>query len=382
MILRTQIGGRALWLIEEPVPVRGHRRVLLAVDTSDSCWPAHRAGIEAALRSVSNGIQAHDECCLWVVGCPQPVLTTFLAEDTEAARTSLCRTLLHGLRPELGGTWLRETAGAMVASAASDGEAVNYLLVITDGEAIFDAEAVPAPAATAAAAVHHIVRRSRSRLGDDASGVPAWPLAPANLPGWFGLDRGDAQLEVDGGCATAYRFTEDGQVDPSPVAWPQPVVGSYARYAFLTEALPRLRVVTSRGARAWHEALASDAGRTTSLDALSPSLRNVVKRVWGLQLDWRADVLTLLRGAADADIQCPNCGTAHSATDVRAGRSAYCSVCRALVLVHGFARRDDPALAGACVLLVPPSAPFRLLDRLGENGEQEGLVLLLERGSF
>jgi hypothetical protein len=382
MILRTRIGGRVLWLIEEPARARGRRRVLLAVDTSDSCWPAHRASIEAALRSVANGLQAGDECRLWIMGHAEPVVETSLAGDTEGARVTLCRSLLSAVCDQRGGTWLRETAGAMIAAAVSGSESIDYLLVITDGETIFDAEAVPPPPAVVAAAVHCMDGCGLGGRRDRASGVPAWLRAPEDLSAWLALDRGNVRLDAGVGGATAYRFGEDGQVDPGPVAWPQSVQGRYARYAVLADDLPPLRLITSRGARVWRDALAGDQRDMVAIEALSPSLRHVARRVWGLQLDWRNDVLTLLRDAEDADIRCPNCGAGHVASDVRTGRGAYCGTCRALLLVNGFARRDDPSLAhAAAVLVTPTGAPLLLAEATGAR-TQGAAVILLDQGRF
>lgn len=383
MIWRTRIGDRTLWLLEERVQVRLRRRVLLAVDTSDSCWPGKQQQIEAAVRAVSYGLQAHDECHMWIMGRETPAIETRLADDSEAARAALSHRLCSRLVAETGGTWLRETAEAMTAAARESTETLDYLLVVTDGS-IFDAEAVPSAPPGSVAAIYQVPSEAHSsgtRGPSDMSGVSGWPGAPEDLGRWLALDRAEARLEVSGGHQTGYRFEVDSCVDPVPVVWPQRVVGDFARFAFVSDTLPPLYVVTSRGGRGWRDSVTGEA-RLSDVEALPRQLRDVAKRVWGLQLDWRVDVFEQLADtAATLTISCPNCRASYAARDVRDGRHVFCEMCRALVLVSGWARRDDPVLRDARAVCWNPAAGVTI-SRPPWDAAESGLSVPLDRVGF
>ena len=68
----------AIFECELPRPIR--RRVLLGVDSTDSCWQADCAGgfdrlqpeIHALLSSLSRVVEPGDECSIWLFGRTEP----------------------------------------------------------------------------------------------------------------------------------------------------------------------------------------------------------------------------------------------------------------------------------------------------------------------
>jgi hypothetical protein len=382
MMWRTPIGHRTLWLLDQRLRPRGRRRLLLAVDTSDSCWPARRPDIESAIRSIASGLQCGDECRAWIMGRSTPAAESSVESDTESARAALAHRLCDSLAAEQGGTWLRETAHAMIADSRSASDTIDYFLVISDGDAIFDAEAVPPPPSGCTAAIYTLPRRTHTptRPGGAGGLVHGWPAAPGDLARWLALEPAQMQLETTADLGATYRFAATGEVDPIAVSWPQRVDG-HARHAWVSATAPALRVVARRGDHRWQDALTVEMRGVNGIAELPRELHGVAMRVWGLQIDWRMDVLALLACGSAASIACPNCAAAYAARDVREGRPVFCDLCHALLLVHGWARRDDPALTHAGAVWWDAEAGAKLASHPRPE-ILEGLSIPLERASF
>lgn len=329
------VNGERLVVIDHDVPPRPGRQLLLAVDTSDSCWSRARDATRGLMASIADRLERGDACTVWQLGQSEPLRTVRFerAED----RAGLSHALAEALTENRRGTWLTATLDAMLRAAhASDGAAT--LLVLTDGE-IFDLEPATArwlaagPTAPQAAVVwigaappHELLPGCAMIRMDDPGRGPLDRLltieapAPRLEPRWSG---GRAM----------WRWSLAGQdVRLTPLDPSQPSVtaddGRF-RLAFLGgHAEPRVvvgpsgRVVESRS-----------AARTTSDD-----VERVARRLEGRLLLWRSDVLAALATPGPAELRCPNCDAAFL-PDPR--RRLWCRICGALIVVHGNARARD-----------------------------------------
>jgi hypothetical protein len=383
MMWRAPCGERVLWLLDQQVERRGRRRLLLAVDTSDSCWPSRQPEIQAVIRTITTNLQRQDECRLWILGHSTPVVQAPLEDDTESARAALSHRLCGALLGERGGTWLRETADAMFETSRVQSDAIDYLLLVTDGADIFDAEGVPGPPSGVGAAIFslpHINGAGGEGGGVTAVPIAGWERAPGDLARWFALVNASVRLEWAASAGVGYRFDNSGYVDPVPVNWPQPLEGGFARYTFLADDAPDLRLVTARGERQWTDVLNSAPHDVDDLQALPRELQGVAKRVRGLQLEWRTDVFEALASARATVISCPNCRASYSAVDVRDGKRVFCELCRAFMLVSGWARRDDPGLRWGVEVVWSAATGATVSTEQREN--VGSLVIPLDRAAF
>jgi hypothetical protein len=114
---------------------RLHRRVLLAVDRSDSTSGATDS-LQSVVTELARTLDPGDIVALWVMGEAAP-LQEFEIRN-ESARRDMAQ-LICSLRESPRGTWLRETwSGMRTVSARPKPGFSDFLMVISDGE-VFDA---------------------------------------------------------------------------------------------------------------------------------------------------------------------------------------------------------------------------------------------------
>jgi hypothetical protein len=128
----------AAWLLQ----MKLRRRILVAVDTSDSCR-AERKQIEGFLNTLVELMQVNDSCSLWTLGQEEKAYECKMKSDGSLGRRQISQEMIRSLRTIRTGTWLRKTLQAMTQA---DREITSpceqsFLLVVSDGE-IFDVEAI------------------------------------------------------------------------------------------------------------------------------------------------------------------------------------------------------------------------------------------------
>jgi hypothetical protein len=402
-VCEAEAREEVLWYLECDPPRDTPRRVLLAVDMSDSCLERSRNGVESAIQSLTRVLDAGDRCELWLFGIehrerrpslrPEAVLEVVLAGSSYADREQLgerLRSALRGTEAQLRagpvpeafhcGTWFAETAAAMLASLASPSTPPGqsrYLVVLTDGE-IWDMEAVPALTA------------DRLRVGvlrlKGSEGPAPWPeheLALADLPKF--LEKGELRLSFDAGHeGPAYSPSSvRGDWVPDRGAWPRAVETSDPiRHVFLGERRPNPRFVITRGTTTW-ETPAEPVGATTWEIPAEPAdaaplkaAREAQLRVQGLQRLWNCELVSEIAlevggpwltprsskpESSGSRFLCPGgCAAEWTIHRLLADRSSRCS-CGAILVALGRALVGDPQLEVGSVLEFP-------LDAAGKAG--------------
>src|SRR5438045_9700028 len=88
--------GTPVWLLEWETRRQLPRRVLLAVDTSDSC-AQERDLLKAFFRVLADSLEVGDSCALWVVGCCDKVSEELIVRSHD--RPELAQKLERALKP-------------------------------------------------------------------------------------------------------------------------------------------------------------------------------------------------------------------------------------------------------------------------------------------
>jgi len=330
--------GAPVWLLEWTLRQRLPRRVLLAVDTSDSCVPEGER-LKALFRVLANILDLGDSCSLWVLGRREKATEAVINHHHDRQR--LAQNLAGGLTGVRGGTWLTATLDAMLAEAArSDSAAESFFLLASDGE-VFDAGAL---------AARKLPRLGFVRLGDrdsrqlevlqaQTTAVTATepalksflidPLLSVRLQhGW----RGERLVE----------FSDQGEIvgelpksDPLPIATGRDAV----RVAFVGGNEPQPQLLYAAGGKSWSESQVERQNLSPGVTAL-PHL--VIRALQGNEVDWDWERLKLLAAdhAKKQEFDCPKCHR----TKLLARRKLFCSCERLLVARDGITRHEVRAL--------------------------------------
>ncbi len=331
--------GAPVWLLEWELRQRLPRRVLLAVDTSDSCAQAG-AGLADLFSALASTLELGDSCALWLLGRREKALETVIAHHHDRQR--LAQNLAGSLTGVRGGTWMERTLDAMLAEAAGSNLAAaeSFLLLASDGE-IFDAEVL---------ATRRLPRLGFVRLGETGSrqlGVieahttsltatgPALksflvssPLAVELKHGW----RGEKLVEFSGQGEITGELSKS---DPLLVAAGRDRV----RVAFVGGNEPQPQLLYAASGRSWPESRVE----RQNLSADDPAhLHLVVRALQGSEVEW--DWARLKKLAADhrkeAVFDCPGC---HRRKQL-ARRKLFCECETLLVASDGIKRGEALAL--------------------------------------
>lgn len=140
-----------IWLLDWTPPALAKRRVLLAIDSTDSCgeyvsatgtWRLHHH-IKELLQTLAQILEPEDTCALWMMGHNTPVLRQSFSRQHQNYPGEFAATLERAIQPVRGGTWLVDTLKSMLREAAHHQAAgmQPFLLLVTDGE-VFDADGI------------------------------------------------------------------------------------------------------------------------------------------------------------------------------------------------------------------------------------------------
>jgi len=331
---RAQLrNGSSLWLLEWALRRRLRRRVLVAADTSDSC-----AGESESRRlffaTLMDVLDPGDSCVVWILGGHEPAHEVLLTRPQD--RRQLAQELSAALTDVRCGTWIADTARAMLARAqqTSPGE-YSRLLLVSDGE-VFDVEALPNVVATQVGFVRlgNLPSSQLEVLKKRTTEVASTPQA---LRDFLGVSWADATLDPGWTGERAIPFTADGALTAGEpfVAAPDLDV---LRVAFVGGAAPQPALVYRAGGSSWSDTTFAEGPLA---DDAPPHLRAVLRNLNGGTIDWDWERLcTLTRGAPQNPLfNCPRPKCHAPASPVR--RRLFCGVCEALVVSRDGVRRSE-----------------------------------------
>jgi hypothetical protein len=302
------------------------RRLLILVDTSDSCSELE-AERRNALRTIGLAMASDDRCAVWVMG---RIAKAYDGVEPGAAG------VLEQVR---GGTWIGETLSAALAEPAAAGERA-FVVVVSDGE-IFDADQLQPRfrigffrVGSRESSFLDIVRKSTIALRTVDDIKHFFRCVPPDVAldlRWSGGDR-------------ASRYDAEGNViedDPDPTAIDS--VQDYVRVvmvggksgAFLTpqagreeEKAPRPQLTYCTDGTSWID---DDVTVAPLRDDAPLYVHKVMRRLGGDRLEWNRGALSLLLSArGEVPLHCPRCGPDYSM--LRQKQSLYCDVCSGLLV--------------------------------------------------
>jgi hypothetical protein len=376
----------ALFECELPQPVR--RGVLLAVDSTDSCWPADctdegdtlHPEVDALLSALSEVLEPGDECSIWLFGRTEPTLRTTIAPGVHPGE--ITGSLRRGISPVLGGTWLQHTLRAMIREADTQRSLgmAPFVLVATDGE-IFDWEALRELLPGLGAALVEL------RANDPVAPEPLQdltvtvPPTRGSLRSFMALPERQIHLSVPGWEGRAVtRFSGAGELEPGP-ALSVPNGASWLRVAFVGGTPPRPVLIFKQGA---------DESRVADFEVRAVDAR--IPRHLGRVLDllradcWSWDAERLRRLASKLDTgrneesnaiacrheSCPAHRKGVPLEQLR--RSLFCPSCQNLLLAErSITRSQLERRGGPLVWQIPldptgrPGEPTAVSSRAGDR---------------
>jgi len=117
------------------------RKVILVLDTSDSCWNVVKNNFSDLVKEVVDSLKRDDQIELWQMGKQEPLLISQKKSDSSLDTNQLINDLTSQIKMFRGGTWLKDTIDTIDKQQEMEN---SYLIVITDGK-IFDQEETPLP---------------------------------------------------------------------------------------------------------------------------------------------------------------------------------------------------------------------------------------------
>ena len=355
ILWETQIPSleKPLWLLEWQAPAAPRRSLHLIMDTTDSCLK-HGETMKPIVRKALATLEPGDKCTLWMMGPAQPAGTWPVNDASSRGQELMCDALWSSLCEIKGGTWLSDTFSAVKQSVEQETDSA-YLLIITDGE-IFDREAPgllkPPDFSLAVLYVDY---------DDPPSDTSLFPWGKGWKPDQFGYDaffkRPDTGFQIDtddrrqGGI---FAFALDGKATARS-EFPEVVAGQWLRLAFVGGPRPVLRIASGRKKRELN--VVSHPLRDAHLTRRR-KLEKVCRRIEGLHLVWRRDVLNRLAQNTNDSFCCQSCSAPFKP---KLTRQAFCSHCGALLIAWGTAYREDALLKDAIRLVFPMNSQGEVL---------------------
>ncbi len=369
-------GKTPVWLLEWELSLHRRRRVLVAVDTSDSC-SEHRPAIQAFFRQLAEVLDAGDCCAVWVLGRPDAAREYGLRRSAD--RMELPQALLAGLCETRGGTWLGETLRGMKRYAAGSAAAGarDFLMLLSDGE-IFDADVLlwgePSPIGFV-----RLGERSSDALEVVRKRTVSVCATPAGLKAFLACPAPCARLEPNWTGVRTAAFVESGNLsdgDALSIREGQ----SHVRVAFVGGAPPSPRVIYTADGAEWTD---EECRREGLSREAPPYLRRVLRELAGNAVDWDCGRLAELAAkGASAAFTCGRCKAPS-----QPGR-IFCRRCGGLLLsrdvvpqrelpVHGLVRFRIGSDGGVLPVESPACAeigdlPFRVIE------DEEGTWLVVD----
>jgi len=327
-----------VWLLEWAIQRQARRRVMVAVDTTDSC-AEHRARLGEFCRLLANTLEVSDRCSVWILG--RAVKAVEMELDRPQQRQHMAYSLAAAIVDERGGTWISETVNAMVKESANVNAGENcFLLVVSDGE-IFDAESLPSRSEPAVGFVRLGNRTSR-QLGVMKSKTTEVSASEPGLKKFLASPPMSVRLKHDWkGDGAAYFSSEGDLLDPLPPGdlCEVPTDQGMLRVAFVGGTLSSLSLRYSGAVSSWTD---DEVARHKLTQESEKHLLKVVRQIQGDSVDWNKDLLRSLvvDQERNPSVRCSGCGHSNLLRS-----SLFCTVCEALLVSRdGIKRRDLPLL--------------------------------------
>lgn len=331
-------GRTPVWLLEWRLRLQLPRRVLIAVDRSDSC-ESELGLVRECFRVLGTVLRAGDSCAVWIMGSRDPVWQAEIGIDSGGLTEAFdaCR---EGVR---GGTWLKTTLDAMrLAEAECPPGQRCLLLIVSDGE-VFDVDfegGYDFEPSTGAVRQSDLAGVGFVHLGNRESGPDRYLrqfarlLAPTDnsLRAFLASERPRVELKYTWEGSRAVCFSASGElleVDPAANGG----TGEGLRVAFVGGATPVIRVAYTLGSAVWTDA---DLPVAPLPDEGFEHLRLVLSRLAGDGLGWDEDRLRTLAAGAPAEFPCPRVGCKLIGSTAQ---SLFCR-CRALLVSRDGVRRE------------------------------------------
>ena len=323
---RLRDGKTPVWLLEWRLRLQLRRRVLIAVDRSDSC-DSEVELVRECLRIVGGILNSGDFCAVWIMGSSEPVWEAEIGQDRLAQAFDACR---QGTR---GGTWLKTSFDAMkLAARGCPQDERCVLMIVSDGE-VFDAEAVKESELSGVGFV---------RLGGWESDGESYlqqstrPLTPTDRSLRDFLTNGRPMVQYQAGWqgTRAIRFLASGDLLDGASATIDETE-EWLRVAFIGGTMPLIRITYKLGSTVWTDMdLPSGLLPGEGFD----HLRRVLSRLSGGGVEWDEDRLRQLAAGLPVEFPCPHVHCGFTGSSI--ARSLFCH-CRALLVSRDGVRRED-----------------------------------------
>jgi hypothetical protein len=369
-----------VWLLEWEVSQKLQRRVLVAVDTSDSC-AGEMKQLKPFFQALTNALDIGDSCVMFQMGATRKIADEQIRHSQQRPEVVQKMSRLPvGIR---GGTWLGQTLNVMLAEAAQAPPNISCsYLVVSDGE-IFDVEGVlqHLPESFGLVRLGHRKSHQLSTLAEHAKVLP---LAEPALKEFLGASPVSVFLEHQGDSTRVVEFSERGEITRELKMNEALKIGATQNsvsVAYVGGSQPRPRLRYAAYDRSWDEA---DVECAKLIAGQKPHLDQIVRALEGNQVRWDLGRLKLLANdsAKKQIFRCPS----DCRREKRARESLFCTCGSLIVSLDGIKRPDVLRLyrgticfpVNADVVIDSPSAcdsstgdhAYEL-----ENGENPRLVL-------
>jgi hypothetical protein len=317
-----------VWLLEWDIARQAQRRVLLAVDTTDSCATENEQ-VKSFFRTLLNALDVGDSCAMWLVGVSQKVFDQKL--DHSQRRAEMAQKMAGALHTVRSGTWFKPTVEGMVSEARLKAtDAHIYFLLVSDGE-IFDAEQL-LQLMPRSFGLMHLGQRQSSQMSLLSQITEVVTNSDQSLQRFLrGLSL-SAKLKHSGSNVRVVQFSAAGELTRELSINDSISLGdeeTKVRVAFVGGSRPEPRLEYQALERTWDEI---DIECARLVRSQMPHLEQVLRLLDGNEVKWDVERLELL--AKDRNktqkLRCPSCPR-----EMLARKTLFCACKSLLVSLDG-----------------------------------------------
>ena len=347
--------GSCIYFFNFAPEIRLTKKVFIAVDTSDSCWPRIRNVFRPFLKSLLGCLDIGDTCEVWQFGKNTPAIKVKLTQDYIVNDALV--DILRALDSVRYGTWLAGTIDKIVDEAKKTGD-LEYpcIVVVTDGE-IFDLDLVRKRWCTKTPALVVLSDGDREIL---LPGVREVELGDPTVFGIIndflktdGTEDFEVQLMLSAGEEVSDLWRYEYQVDHvvfEHIDKGELVSGIHSRdgifnIAVIGKTEPEVRLQYPMNGKTFVQRV------DTVVQTVSDKDRNTLflaRRIEGHSMVWRQEVLETLLLATKASeeegpyaVRCSVCAKAPYDAMKLKHQNLYCTACGALLLCYGKVESND-----------------------------------------